>query len=206
MQQDRGKYWLGKLAKYKTENWSQRPSIFAQEAIKYFPKNGKLLELGAGLGQDGRFFAQNNFKVTSTDLTTQIASLPGIETQVVDMSKQLPFQKSSFDVVYAHLSLHYFDQKRTQQLFREIYNILRPGGVLAFLVNSIHDPEAVEGKEIEKDYRLINGIQKRFFTLILAQELTGEFTEVMLDENGTSYKDKKAGLTNLIRYVGKKIE
>ena len=46
-------YWNKKhLEKYSKANWVSKPSIFAEQAVKFFPKVGKLLELGTGQGGD----------------------------------------------------------------------------------------------------------------------------------------------------------
>ena len=46
------KAWSELHNNYKKRDWINKPSIFAEQAIKYFPSSGKVLELGAGLGQD----------------------------------------------------------------------------------------------------------------------------------------------------------
>lgn len=196
-------YWQDKLAKYSESEWSQQPSLFAQTALDYFPDGGTLLELGSGLGNDGAWFATKGYEVVCADLTTQPAS-PGTERVTLDMNQPLPFAGHSFDVVYSHLALHYFSLERTRQLFDEIYDVLRPHGVLAFLVNSVQDPEAGEGVEIEPNFKEIHEIKKRFFDLALAKQLTQKFEALLLDDHGTSYKDRADGLENLIRFIGKK--
>lgn len=42
--------WEKLHSSYVGTDWIDKPSIFAKEAIKHFPKNGKILELGAGQG------------------------------------------------------------------------------------------------------------------------------------------------------------
>jgi SAM-dependent methyltransferase len=195
-------YWEKKLKKYSNEEWADQPTLFAQKVKQYLPKRGSLLELGGGLGQDGKWFKSQGYKVTIADLTRLVAA--DIETTVLDMSNPLPFKKESFDIVYAHLSLHYFSAIRTQKLFNEIYDVLKKGGVFAFLVNSTDDPEAVEGDEIEINFRNIGGINKRFFDIESAKTFTKQFKILLCDNKGTSYKDLKLGLTNLIEFVGVK--
>ncbi len=196
-------YWVNKLSGYADETWVKQPTLFAQEAVKFFPDGGHLLELGAGLSQDSAWFASKGYKVTATDLT-KLPTIPAVEALQLDMSLPLPFEPETFDIVYAHLSLHYFPLKRTEQLFNEIYDILKPGGTLAFLVNSIHDPELSEGTEIEPNYRAIKGIQKRFFDIPSTKDFTHKFEATVLDDQGTSHKDHAKGVANLVRFVGNK--
>lgn len=197
-------YWTGKLSYYKSEQWSTVPSLFAQEAQGYFPESGDVLELGGGIGQDSKWFAEKGYNVTMADLTEQRPPAKTVQTLVVDMQQPLPFAAHAFDVIYAHLSLHYFTEKRSVELFHEIYQTLRPGGILAFLVNSTADTEVNDGEELERNFRRVKGIDKRFFDLPFTQEMTEQFKVLLLDDKGTSYKDREMGLTQLIRFVGVK--
>lgn len=62
-------YWTEMHQKYSAHGLGVKPTKFAHEVIEYLPKSGTLLDLGAGQGQDSRFFAQHSLDVTSTDLT-----------------------------------------------------------------------------------------------------------------------------------------
>ena len=57
------KYWAEIHRKYARESWIDKPTLFAQNAINYFPSKGKLLELGAGRGQDAYFFAPTGIRL-----------------------------------------------------------------------------------------------------------------------------------------------
>lgn len=198
-------YWLKRVEEYSQKNWSKKESLFAQETIKYFPKHGDLLELGSGAGQDGRWFASQGYNVTITDLTDQSFRSPQLKFQIVDMSQPLPFEPEQFDIIYSQLSLHYFTWARTQKLFEEIHNSLKPNGVLAFMVNTVEDPEIGEGEMLEPDYLMVDGIKKRYFDVPTVEKLTSQGYEILLlDDRGTSYKDREKGITNLIRFVGRK--
>lgn len=205
--------WQDIHQNYKKQDWIDKPSIFAEQAVLYFPKSGKVLELGAGQAQDGCYFAEQGFKVTSTDLEDSALELAqqkaadkatDIELKKVDLREELPFENAAFDVVYAHLSLHYFDHETTTRLFGEIQRVLKPGGVLAFLVNSVNDPEYKQGKELEPDYYQISKTAKRYFSESTARKYTQYFDVNLLDELGETYKDSAKGVHNLVRFVGTK--
>jgi ubiquinone/menaquinone biosynthesis C-methylase UbiE len=72
--------------------------------------------------------------------------LAAIEPQQLDVSQPLPFPDSSFDVVFAELLLHYFPDTIMQQIMTEISRVLKPGGILACMMNSTKDPEYDEAK------------------------------------------------------------
>ncbi|MGZ6005794.1 MAG: methyltransferase domain-containing protein, partial [Candidatus Saccharimonadales bacterium] len=198
---------------YSQQDWVDKPSIFAQTAIKYFPKSGSILELGAGQAQDSRFFAEQGYKVTSTDIEKSAQDIvsqklsdnekANLSFKLVDLRQELPYQTSTFDVVYAHLSLHYFDYETTRRLFGEIYRVLKPGGTFAFLVNSVNDPEYKTGKKLEDDFYLIGDTTKRFFSVETARNITEYFDANLIDDLGETYKDNAKGVHNLIRYMGK---
>lgn len=210
-------WWNKKHHKYATEDWINKPSIFAKWAIQYFPKNGSLLELGAGHGQDSRYFAFEGYNVTSTDFSesainynlkkTEDVLSKNVNIQNVDISKPLPYPSESYDVVYCHLSIHYFNEKTTTKVFAEIYRVLKPEGVLAVLVNSIKDPEYGTGIKLDTDfYELSPGDIKHFFSTESLKEMAKKFGIIALDDSGTTYKDSAKGVFNLIRFIGQKSE
>lgn len=197
---------------YKTEEWIDKPSIFAETALHYFPKSGKILELGAGLGQDSLFFADNGYEVVSTDiniegLTSHVckqAKPENIHILALDLKKTFPFADQSFEIVYAHLSLHYFDHNTTSEIFKEIRRVLKPKGVFAFLANSVNDPEYLTGSLLEHDYFLVDLVAKRYFSIDATKKMTEDFEVILLDNKGQTYKDQAKGVSSLIRFIGNK--
>ena len=121
----------------------------------------------------------------------------------IDLEQKLPFKDNSFDIVYSHLALHYFNKKTTRRLFGEIARVLKKGGIFATLTNTVDDPERLEFKRIEKDYYEERGkILKRYFSPQSLKELVNkDFETYVLDAKGETYKDE---IKTLIRFVGKK--
>lgn len=205
--------WSDLHKTYSQQDWIDKPSVFAEQAIKYFPKTGTVLELGAGQAQDSRFFASIGYKVMATDLEETAIELAKqkvtdksvkVDFKKVDLREELPFESDSFEVVYAHLSLHYFDKETTVRLFGEIQRVLKKGGVLAFLVNSVNDPEYKTGNELEPDYFNIDKTAKRYFSEVTAREFIQWFDVNLLDELGETYKDSSKGVHKLVRFIGTK--
>lgn len=206
--------WKELHAFYKGKDWTLKPSIFAETVKEYLPQNGKILELGAGLGQDSLFFLNHGFEVVSTDIDPSfleevISKLPEemrtqISVEKIDLNNFLPFEDNSFDCVYAHLSLHYFNKEITFKIIREIERVLKPGALITFLVNSIHDPEIKEGIFLEENFYNIKSISKRYFNIEFTRKLTKIFEIHLLDDLGRTYKDEAKGVKNLIRFIGRK--
>jgi SAM-dependent methyltransferase len=204
--------WKTLHSHYQKQEWIQRPSIFAETAVTFFPKKGTVLELGAGIGQDSIYFASLGYQVVSSDIEINSLSsnlchqdetiVNNITIEKIDLSNRLPFKDNVFDVVYAHLSLHYFDKNTTQQIFDEIERVLKPGGIIAFLSNSINDPEYRTGVYLEDDFFLIGKAKKRYLSLESVREFTKQFHPLLLDDQGETYKDQAKGVKSLIRYIG----
>ncbi|MFZ6036088.1 MAG: class I SAM-dependent methyltransferase [Patescibacteria group bacterium] len=206
-------YWDTQHNRYAATDWIHQPSLFAEWCLQFFPPHESLLDLGGGQGQDAIFFAEKGYQVTLVDYTESALEKAKqkmdhtsgtVLVQHHDISQRLPFLDNSFDIVYAHLSLHYFDAEKTYSVFNEIYRILKPGGVLAFLVNSQSDPEFRTGIPIEPGFREVDTVQKRFFDIQMALQFTHQFQTIIVDAQGETYKDRAIGNHNLIRYVGKK--
>lgn len=205
--------WKIVHSNYKTRDWINKPSIFATEVLKYLPENGKLLELGAGHGQDSRYFAENGFSVISTDSgdvgleeNKKKSESSGLDVRIsfLDLNQPFPFEDNSFDVVYAHLSLHYFSDIKTMEIFDEIFRVLKPEGILAFFTNSTDDPEFNTGIKLEEYYFETEGLNKRYLNTDEALRYAHRFETIVCDNNGETYKDREIGVHNLIRYIGKK--
>jgi SAM-dependent methyltransferase len=200
---DEQRFWDKAHKRYSAKGYGQKPSIFAQEFVEILTRhnidNGRILELGGGLGQDGRYFMGIGFDVVSTDLKKSD------DVKVLDMREiPWPFANDEFDIVYAHLSLHYFDAKTTRAIFSEIWRVLKNGGILAFFANSKSDPQYDKKEEVEDGLMKINGKLKRYFDVKMVRDFTKDFTEILVDNNGETYKDSEIGVHNLIRFIGKK--
>jgi len=201
---------------YKGKDWINNANIFAQQILQYIPKGARILELGSGQGQDTRFFASNKLDVVSTDISESAIKINNeklpedlksfVTIKKLDMTEKFPFEDESFDVVYAHLSFHYFSIKKTLEILQEVHRVLKNDGLFIMLNNSTTDPEYNGGKEIEKDYFFIEDKNKRFFSTSSLFTITrSHFNTVLLDDLGETYKDAEKGIHNLIRYVGRKI-
>ena len=163
------------------QKYANDPTQFAQEVVVVFPAMGKVLELGCGLGNDSVYFAQKGYSVVGSDFsdvavkqnTAKYNDQIGLRFQVVDMTQPFPFEDNTFDVVYARLSIHYFEDKVTKEVFGEIYRVLKPEGLICFVCKSTEDPLYGQGEEIEKDMYLREGHVRHFFSENYAKECLG---------------------------------
>lgn len=94
----------------------------------------RLLEIGAGTGRDGRFFADAGCEVTCIDLSPGMIQLclnKGLTALVMDVAK-LAFADESFDVVYSFNSLLHLPKNELPAVLREIRRMLAPSGLFYF--------------------------------------------------------------------------
>ncbi len=131
----------------------------------------EVLDLGCGVGNDTLYLTERGFKVIACDYSEVALNhlkeeLKNVKTMQLDISKPLPFEDNSFDLIIADLSLHYFDEKTTIKIMKEIRRILKPNGHLLARVNSIADKNfgAGNGQKIEENYYFVEGYNKRFFS------------------------------------------
>lgn len=169
----------------KKENWPV--SDFAKKVYKYIQdKNYKtLLDLGCGNGRDAIFFYNHGLKVTAVDI-----SKSGIEclrkknkeiNTILGNIKNIDFPKESFNIIYSHLGLHFFDSKESKTIFDKLYNILTPGGMIFIRCKSTDDPKYGEGVKIDGNIFLKNHV-RHFFTEELMKELLNKFEIIKIEK------------------------
>lgn len=202
-------YWRKKIAAYQEEDWSTKPSPFVQLSARYFKKRSKVLELGAGAGQDGLWLESQGFSVVMSDGDSGLfdslkkKSTAGSRPVQFDLTKQFPFSDNAFDVVYAQLVLHYFEDKEMLEIMKEIERVLSPGGVLACMVNTIEDPEY---KELAKDKSGIiktDKLLKRYFSVESLKPFVTNFEPLLFNAHGHTPKDDAVGNSGMIQFIGR---
>lgn len=91
----------------------------------------RLLEVGAGTGQDSAYFLAAGLEVQATDVSPEMVErcrAKGIDAQVMDFL-HLDFPASSFDAVYAMNCLLHVPNADLPRVLSAIAGLLRPGGL-----------------------------------------------------------------------------
>jgi SAM-dependent methyltransferase len=99
-----------------------------------------VLDAGCGIATDGLQFARAGARYTGLDgqsaaveLARRRFDLAGVSGSFVDGSvTDLPFEESSFDLVYSHGVIHHVVE--TERAVEEFYRVLRPGGSVLVMV------------------------------------------------------------------------
>jgi len=148
-------------------------NYFAKRVLNLMKPRQKMLDLGSGRSADALFFVKNNHKVTCVDVAekrisglreyVQNKKIRDIEIVISDIRK-LNFPDESFDIIYAHLVLHYFNDKTTKIIYENLKKILRKGGLLCVKVYSVDDYRFGRGKQMESNVFNRNGHIVHYFT------------------------------------------
>lgn len=181
-------YWKNALEEHKGEKLDFIDDIWLlkYEDILKKVNIGKALDLGCGLGQYTKFLIDYGFSTISADISNDILEKvklnnPNTEIINLDMSKKLPFPDNSFDLVFANLSIHYFDTETTENLLIEIRRILKNDGYFIGSVNSSKTYEFIKdvAKMIEPNYYLEDN--KRYVRLWDKEQFDYFFKDFKID-------------------------
>jgi ubiquinone/menaquinone biosynthesis C-methylase UbiE len=124
-----------KNSKKKIKDYINVPYQYYFSLLKKLKKN-KLLEIGAGTGENTLRLIKMKFKVCATDISPKSVEAmnkkylkyKNFSSKVADMEK-LPFKNESFDIICSAGSLSYGDNNR---VMNDIYRVLKLGGSGSF--------------------------------------------------------------------------
>lgn len=111
----------------------------------------RLLEIGAGTGQDSEYYAGLGLEVVAVDLSPEMVrrcQAKGIEAHLMDLH-HLDFPAGSFDAVYSLNCLLHVPNAELPAVLRNIRAVLRPGGY--FFLGVYGNEESSEGPATEWD-------------------------------------------------------
>jgi SAM-dependent methyltransferase len=150
----------------------------ADDALRIFVDNLRnrgrlrLLELGCGQGKQAVDLARSGYRVSAFDrspVAIAAARHNAEEAEVKvhflehDMTQALPYQSRTFSGAFSHLSVHYFDDVKTREIFNEVARVLKPGGLFFFTARSVRDPFHGQGDWLGRDLYCHEGHVRRFF-------------------------------------------
>lgn len=105
-------------------------------------KETKILDLCCGAGQTTQFLVNYSDNVTGLDLSPLAISkakknVPSASF-VEGFAENLPFQDNLFDLVHTSVALHEMTTLELEQIFEEVYRVLKPNGIFTFI--DLHQP------------------------------------------------------------------
>ena len=145
---DQQEFWNKKHLVGEHSEYRAKPSAFLHWAKEFISTGSTVLELGCGVGSDALELSKTAKSILATDFSESVVfsnkkiySADNIEFSVVDVlnMSHLIDSGKTFDIVYANLSLHYFKDRDTRQVFESIHSLLNDNGLLVFAVKSTDD-------------------------------------------------------------------
>jgi SAM-dependent methyltransferase len=162
----------------KPEMFGLESSIPAKKSLELFKKQNitKIIELGAGLGRDTIFFAQNLIHVNALDYSPSgikvinkkaekqnLSNL--ISTQIFDVRKKLPFENNSVEACFSHmLYCMALTNIELENLNNEICRVLKPNGINIYTVRHTNDGDYKKGIHIGEDLYENDGFIVHYFS------------------------------------------
>ena len=173
----------------KPEMFGLSPSIAAVKALKKFKEENitSIIELGAGLGRDAIFFAQNSIHVEVLDYsktainsiihkTEKLGLTQFIKAKVFDVRKKLPYDNNIFGGCFSHMlycmALSNFD---LENLNNEICRVLKSGGINIYTVRHTEDGDYKNGVHVGEDLYENDGFIVHFFSKDKVNQLAKGF-------------------------------
>jgi SAM-dependent methyltransferase len=130
--------------------------------------DARLLEVGAGTGQDSAYFQDEGLAVVAVDLSPAMVEhcrAKGIEAHVADFLR-LDVPGGSFDAVYAMNCLLHVPNRDLPAVLAAIRAVLRPGGL--FFLGVFGGTESAEGPVAGDEH-----VPPRFFSWRTDEQLLG---------------------------------
>ena len=166
-----------------------------------------LLDLGCGTGVDSIYFAQQGLDVTAVDFSdtgleylrqaAQQAGLNNIHPVQMDF-QNLDFPPNSFDVIYAHLTLHYFDDKTTSVIFDNLYGLMKDQGLFFIKCKSIDDPLYGKGEKVEENMFVRNDHVRHFFSVDYMKEKLHKFKIIEVRKTSSTYHEYQSNFIEAV--------
>jgi len=128
-------YLKAQNAFYKNHENTSRQSLYRE--INFSIANKKLLDIGCGFGKDLAYFEKEGAEVYGIDLSERMIELaktqnPTLQNLSIQDFNNTNFENNFFDIIISRYALHYSEDLETT--FKEIHRILKPKGLLIFLV------------------------------------------------------------------------
>ena len=177
------------------------PSIAAKQSIELFKeKNIKnIIELGAGLGRDTIFFAQNSINVKALDYSPSAIRIINekaekknltnlVSTKIFDIRKKLPFENNSIEACFSHmLYCMALSSLELNNLNDEILRVLKPNGINIYTVRHTNDGDYKKGIHRGEDLYENDGFIVHYFSEEKVNSLLNGFKNISIEkfEEGT---------------------
>ena len=193
---------LNQQSQHWESNFSSKPEMFgfepshsAKKALEIFKKNNisNIIELGAGLGRDTIFFAQNGIYVQAIDYSLSATNIIKkrskennlealIKVENYDIRKKLNFDNENFQACYSHmLFCMALSNQDLEDLNKEIWRILKKDGMNIYTVRNQTDGDFKKGIHRGEDMYEMNGFIVHYFSENKIKKLLDGFINASIE-------------------------
>ena len=179
----------------KPEMFGFEPSYSAKKALETFKKNNitNIIELGAGLGRDTIFFAQNGIYVHAIDYSLSAINIIKkrskennlddlIKVENYDIRKKLNCDNENFQACYSHmLFCMALTNQDLKDLNQEILRVLKKDGFNIYTVRNHLDGDFKKGTHRGEDMYEMNGFIVHYFSENKIKGLLNGFTNISIE-------------------------
>ena len=179
----------------KPEMFGFEPSYSAKKALETFKKNNitNIIELGAGLGRDTIFFAQNGIYVHAIDYSLSATNIIKkrskennldalIKVENYDIRKKLNCDNENFQACYSHmLFCMALTNQDLKDLNQEIFRVLKKDGFNIYTVRNHTDGDFKKGTHRGEDMYEMNGFIVHYFSENKIKNLLDGFTNISIE-------------------------
>ena len=179
----------------KPEMFGFEPSYSAKKALDLFKKNNitNIVELGAGLGRDTIFFAQNGIYVHAIDYSLSATNIIKkrskennlddlIKVENYDIRKKLNCDNENFQACYSHmLFCMALTNQDLKDLNQEIFRVLKKDGFNIYTVRNHTDGDFKKGTHRGEDMYEMNGFIVHYFSENKIKSLLNGFINISIE-------------------------
>ena len=179
----------------KPEMFGFEPSYSAKKALETFKKNNitNIIELGAGLGRDTIFFAQNGIYVHAIDYSLSATNIIKkrskennldalIKVENHDIRKKLDCDNENFQACYSHMLFFMaLTNQDLKDLNQEILRVLKKDGFNIYTARNHMDGDFKKGTHRGEDMYEMNGFIVHYFSENKIKNLLDGFTNVSIE-------------------------
>lgn len=157
---DKSKYsalLYDKIARKYADKFKE-PTDHIDDFLNLVKKNGRILDVGCGVGVDANHMASKGFGLIGIDMSKEMINIakqnfPDIDFRVMDMRK-LPFEPNSFDGIFVAYSLIHVPKKETPQILEKLNTILRPHGIIYIAIQEGDSKEIFITEPLKPDEKM----------------------------------------------------
>jgi len=179
----------------KPEMFGFEPSYSAKKTLETFKKNNitNIIELGAGLGRDTIFFAQNGIYVHAIDYSLSATNIIKkrskennldalIKVENYDIRKKLNCDNENFQACYSHmLFCMALTNQDLKDLNKEILRVLKKDGFNIYTVRNHTDGDFKKGTHRGEDMYEMNGFIVHYFSENKIKSLLDGFINISIE-------------------------